>query len=276
MTEKTKDEQEQEKERMFRRNYGDYLTEYPDFSKNTKNSTSDADEYAETDNKASLKGKYSYIPILAILVTLAARFSYRYFQKKIFYNFDGALGFSQTNYVFLWIIAAIFLIYITAEFTVIKEATSGKNLKKRFKIVMTAVIGLIIYFTCILFPFFCRQEIFSDRIKCYDFFNRCTEEFELKNAKDMIFGIKRTEHRRKNGGTYYTYELELTFEFEDKYFSFSKFQNQNIIFDLYKDYAKDLEVYTNNKKYYQAFIEKNENKYSFNQMNMLDKIFNKR
>ncbi len=269
MSEKTNEKIE--KERMFRRNYGDYLTEYPSFfdKKNETEFNEPSDESAEEPNNKIKRWAQAF---LLIAIIFGGKILYHRLQEYFYYTLSNAVGFySAAISVPLAIVASA--VVATFIFLFLKNKIPG--LKKIFEKLDGTIIYLAVAFFLISIPitFIFRTELFPDKIVKYGFPNRIEKSVQIADSRQIELTIKKEKHTSKSH-SYYTYHLGLIFVFDDESFAFYEFKNYDTILEILEDYKDSIPIRVSHSEYFWDFMNKNRKNLSQKNYTALKNYFN--
>ncbi len=271
MSEKTREEAE--KERMLRRNYGDYLTDYPTFFGQEKQPEADDEETATPNEEESSKDNNFLSRILVVAILILAPILYHKLQKFFYYNLSDAIGFhSESIFIPLTIGMAVFVI----QTVIVLLKNKFPALRALYEMTDDRIVYVTILFIAITVPitFFFRTELFPEKIVKYGFPNRIEKSLQITDAKTIELTVLKERHKSKSR-TSYTYKLGLIFIFNNEAHDFYEFRNYDTIFNILKDYEGLVPIRTSNSQYLTHFLNAHGNKLSQKNYKRLKEYFKK-
>ncbi len=154
-------------------------------------------------------------------------FGYNPFQKKVVFAASDALAVrpSWLKYLgFIFLLFVTFVIFDARGELSVSNSWDRKTWKEKRKPVF--IVGLVLFLSCFIMPFFCRSELYDETVKRRFVIEQLSKDYNLSQAESMQVGFTliTTRSGGKNSTSanlIYEYKAYVSFKFGNKKFRFS-------------------------------------------------------
>ena len=175
-------------------------------------------------------------------------YGYNPFQKKVVFAASDALAVRPS---WLKYLGFIFLLFVTLVIfdargkMSVSNSWDRKTWKEKRKPVF--IVGLVLFLSCFIMPFFCRSELYDETVKSRFVIEQLSKEYNLSQAENMQVGFTLITTRSggknsANAHLIYEYKAYVSFKFGNKKFRFYNidFEDERVMISVIEKYKDAL------------------------------------
>ncbi len=178
-------------------------------------------------------------------------FVYNPIQKKIVFATSDALAVHPSWLKYLGYIFLLFVTFVISEardeLVGLPESWSKKTWKEKRKPIF--IVGLVLFLSCFIMPFFCRSELYHETVKSRFVIEQLSKDYNLSQAESMQVGFTliTTRSGGKNSASahlIYEYKAYVSFKFGNKEFKFYNvdFEDERVMISVIEKYKDALSL----------------------------------